>query len=257
MITRLRVLAHTCAALVTEMVCAQTKDRPQFDVASVKASKERKQPRLAYNPMGIDLSGVPLTWLIGEAYGVPYSRISAQDSGAHELLMSRDDFYDVAAKADHEISRDQVRLMVRTLLVDRFKLAVHPEAKVESVYNLGVAKSGSKLKASAGGGEPSSTFGPGGFVCRNMDMSRFAGILSQYLDRPVIDATGVKGSFDFTLRIETPDSGAPDRAKLALVEWLTSSVFSDIQSQLGLQLSAGKASVEYLVVDRAEKPSEN
>lgn len=154
MIIRFRVLALTFAALVTELVCAQTKDRPQFEVASVKVSKERKQPRLAYNPMGIDLSGVPLTWLIGEAYGVPYSRISAQDSSAHELLMSRDDFYDVAAKADHEVSRDQVRLMVRTLLADRFKLAVHPEARVESVYNLGVAKSGSKLKASASGGEP-------------------------------------------------------------------------------------------------------
>ena len=257
MMTRFTVLAFTFAALVTELVFAQTKDRPHFDVASVKVNKERKQPRLAYNPLGIDLSGVPLSWVIGEAYGVPYSRISAQDSRAREILLSRDDSYDVAAKADHEVSSDQVRLMLRTLLADRFKLAVHSEAKVESVYSLVAAKNGPKLKSSAGGGEPLSTFGPGGFVYRNMDMARFAGILSQYFDRPVVDATGLKGSYDFTLGIETPAAAAPDKAKAAIVEWLASSVFSDIQSQLGLQLSGGRASVEYLVVDHAEKPSEN
>src|SRR5579862_4294456 len=171
------------ALLASGLVCAQSKDYPRFDVASVKVNKERKQPRLIYSPSGIDMSGVPLTWVIGEAYDAAYSRISAQDSSARELLMSREDSYDIVAKTDHQASKDQVRLMLRSLLADRFKLSVHSETKVESVYKLGVARSGSKLKAATSDGEPSCAFGLGGFVCRNMEMSRFAGILSQYLDR--------------------------------------------------------------------------
>jgi uncharacterized protein (TIGR03435 family) len=249
------LILSAAGLLAAGLICAQSKDHPQFDVASVKVNKERKQPLLAYNPLGIDLSGVPLTWVIGEAYNIPYSRVSTQDSRVAELLVSRTDSYDIAAKADHPVSKDQVRLMLRALLADRFKLGAHPEAKTESVYKLGLAKSGSKLKASEGGGEPSSALGLGGFECRNMVMARFAGILSQYLDRPVIDATGLTGLYDFTLKFEV--SGPPDQVKRGLVDWFMSSIFADIQSQLGLQLSGDKASVEYLVVDHAEKPSEN
>ena len=230
--------------------------RPSFDVASVKVNNTPKgQPQLRYNPAGVDFSNVPLSWIIGEAYGIPYSRISSPDAHNKDVLQSRTTF-DVSAKAANEVSKEQIRIMLQTLLADRFRFLAHYEEKNESVYKMIVAKGGPKLQESKEKGEPSFTMGLTGFVCRNMDMPRFAGLLSMYQDRPVLDATELNGIYDFTLSV--PEQIQPTaEGKRSLMEWLTSSLFGDIQKQLGLQLFPDKASVEYLVVDHVEMPSAN
>jgi uncharacterized protein (TIGR03435 family) len=86
-----------------------------------------------------------------------------------------------------------------------------------------------------------------------MEMARFASMLSVRMDRPVVDLTGVKGFYDFTLKSNFP----AEAEKAALSEWFSSSMFTDIQRQLGLQLETDKAPVDYLVVDHVEQPSEN
>jgi uncharacterized protein (TIGR03435 family) len=86
-------------------------------------------------------------------------------------------------------------------------------------------------------------------------MSRFCGILSTYMDRPVVDMTGLAGFYDFTLKFEGSQTGV--EAKLTMRDWFTSSVFTDIQKQLGLQFAADRAPLDYVVVDHVEKPSEN
>jgi uncharacterized protein (TIGR03435 family) len=227
-----------------------------FEVASVKQNPVKGQGRVRYSPSGIDFADVPLTWIIGEAYHVPYSRITSPDSHMRELLLSGTSFFDIAAKADREVPKVQIQQMLQKLLADRFKLALHREPKVEPVYKLVVAKSGPKLHDStAPDGEPTAAFGLEGFVIRNMEMPRFCGILSIYMDRPVIDMSGLDGAYDFTLKFESTQTGA--EAKFALRDWFTSSLFTDIQTQLGLQLASDKAPVDYLVVDHVEKPSEN
>jgi uncharacterized protein (TIGR03435 family) len=229
---------------------------PSFEIASVKQNSVKGQGRLRYSPNGIDFADVPLTWIIGEAYQVAFSRISSPDPRVRELLLSEGYFFDIAAKAAGELPKDRIRRMLQTLLADRFKLVLHHENKVEPVYKLAVAKSGSKLHESATpGGEPTAAFGPEGFVIRNMEMPRFCGILSIYMDRPVIDMTGLVESYDFTLKLESTQNGV--EAKLTLRDWFMSSLFTDIQKQLGLQLAADKAPIDYLVVDHVEKPSEN
>jgi len=229
---------------------------PAFEVASIRQNTVKGQGRLRYSPNGIDFADVPLTWIIGEAYQVAFSRISSPDLRVRELLVSGGYFFDIAAKADRELPKEQIQHLLQTLLADRFKLVLHHENKVEPVYKLAVAKSGSKLHESATpGGEPTAAFGLDGFVIRNMELPRFCGILSTYMDRPVIDMTGLGGSYDFTLKFETTQTGG--EAKLALRDWFTSSLFTDIQKQLGLQLAADKAPIDYLVVDRVEKASEN
>ena len=236
------------------LAAAQT--RPAFDVASVKVNGTVKGPgQMHYNPAGVDLSNVPLPSIIGEAYSIPPSRISSPDLRNRDVLQSRTTF-DISAKAASEVSKEQVKIMLQTLLADRFKIALHYDAKNESVYKLIVAKSGPKLQESKEKGEPSSTMGLMGFVCRNMDMPRFAGILSMYEDRPVLDATELNATYDFTL--SAPEQIQPTAdGKRSLMEWLTSSLFGDIQKQLGLQLVPDKASVEYLVIDHIEMPSAN
>jgi uncharacterized protein (TIGR03435 family) len=86
-------------------------------------------------------------------------------------------------------------------------------------------------------------------------MARFAGFLSTYMDRPVVDFTDLTGCYDFVLKLEGADRSTPDKA--AFAEWMSSSIFGDIQRQLGLRLDADKASVEYLVVDHIEVPTDN
>jgi bla regulator protein BlaR1 len=229
---------------------------PNFEVASIKRNKTGGPPRLRYNPEGIDFANVPLIWIIGEAYQVPYARISSSDAHIGDLFFSPAGtayFYDIAARADHAVPKEEIRLMLRSLLENRFKLTLHHEPKLVPVYKLVVGKSGSKLHESAAEGEPTGALGLNGFVCRNVEMARFASMLSVRMDRPVVDLTGLKGSYDFTLRSNLP----AEAEKAALSEWFSSSIFTDIQRQLGLQLETDKAPVDYLVVNHVEHPSEN
>jgi uncharacterized protein (TIGR03435 family) len=230
-----------------------------FDVASVKQNKNGGAGgRLRYNPMGVDFANVPLSWIIGEAHQVPYARISSSDAHTRDSFFAPTGttyFYDIGAKADHAVAREQVRLMLQTMLADRFKLSLHHESKVQAVFKLLVGKGGPKFKESVGEGEPTGGLGPGGLAFHNAGMARFSGILSGFMGRPVVDQTGLKGSYDFTLKVEGADKTAPDKA--ALADWFSSSVFTDIQKQLGLELQADKAPVDYLVIDHVEQPSEN
>jgi uncharacterized protein (TIGR03435 family) len=245
---------RTIAAIFAVFLAA-AQARPAFDVASIKQSNVKGQGQMRYNPAGVDFSNVPLPWIIGEAYSIPYSRISSPDAHNRDVLQSRTTF-DVSAKAANEVSKEQIKIMLQTLLADRFKLALHYEAKNDSVYKMVVAKGGPKLQESKEKGEPSFTVGLMGFVSRNMDMPRFAGLLSMYEDRPVLDATELNGNYDFTLSVPEQIQATAE-GKRSFIEWLTSSLFGDLQRQLGLQLVSDKASVEYLVVDHVEMPSEN
>jgi uncharacterized protein (TIGR03435 family) len=243
---------------------AQQPNRPSFDVTSVKPVSRDKLTgpgRLRYNPQGVDFSNVPLAWVIGEAYTVGYNRISSSDQGIRDMFFAPEGtnyFFNIAAKADHPVSKAQIRLMLQTLLADRFKLAAHVEPRVQMVYKLTVGKSGPKLSEAAAGGEPACSFGADGFVCRNVEMTRFSGMLSTLMDRPVLDSTGLTGSYDFTLRSPGVQPGqVTQEGKAAIGEWLSSSIFVDIEKQVGLRLEPDKAPVEYLMVDHAEKPDAN
>jgi bla regulator protein BlaR1 len=232
---------------------------PAFDVASVRRVQRDKlngPGRLRYNPQRVDFSNVPLEWVIGEAYGIAYNRISSSDQRIDEMFFSpsgTDYFFNIAAKAAQTVSKEQIRLMLQTLLAHRFSLVAHREPKVLPVYKLVAGKSGPKFQEAEAKGEPICSFGLDGFVCRNVEMARFARMLSQYMDRPVLDSTGLTASFDFTLSLQGGQAGG----KATLVDWFSSSIFSDIERQLGLRLEADKGQVDYLVVDHVEQPSEN
>jgi len=240
---------------------AQQSPRPSFEVTSVKPVQRDKLTgpgRLRYSPQGVDFSNVPLAWVIGEAYGVAYNRVSSSDKRIRDTFFAPEGtayFFDIAAKADHSIPKEQIRLMLQSLLADRFKLVAHREPRVQQVYKLVTGKSGPKLQEAAAEGEPVCSFGPDGFVCHNVEMTRFTGMLSTLMDRPVLDATGLAGSYDFTLRFK--GGLTPQEGKAAVIEWLSSSIFPDIEKQLGLRLEADKGAVDYLMVDRVEKPDAN
>ncbi len=239
---------------------------PAFDVASIKAANVKSFPVMRVNPRGIEYIGT-LRGLIAAAYSVNPRSLSSHA----EVL---DQIYNVVAKSDHDVTKDQLSLMMQALLADRFHLAVRQESKVESVYKLiAAAPGGPKLTDSAGDGDSGCAIGPNRTTkCSHETMASFSTYLTARMSRVVLDQTGLKGTYEFTLQLEgiptiddlrsaMSSGGNPATAKrtsgTAMNDWTTSSIFADLPKQLGLKLESDKAPVENLVVERVEKPSEN
>jgi uncharacterized protein (TIGR03435 family) len=179
--------------------------------------------------------------------------------------------FDIQAKIDPAVyekmktlSRDQFHQqfeqMIRQLLADRFKLAVHPETRQLPVYALVVAQNGPKLQpAKDPDAGTSLSSRRGQLTAKGVSSAqlaeKFTRSLSDELGRIVIDKTGLTGRYDLTLKW-TPDIGP---APLLNGEPDTSapSIFTAIQEQLGLKFESTKGPVPVLVVDHAELPSEN
>jgi uncharacterized protein (TIGR03435 family) len=149
--------------------------------------------------------------------------------------------YDISAKAGAAVDQDQLRLMLQTLLADRFRLALHREARLRTVYTLVVGGDGAKLHEATGGGGGGTTAEVGHLAFRGASMPALARRLSQQLHSPVSDKTGLKGLYDFTLDWQQDES----------VPGL--SIFTAVQEQLGLRVEATKDQVEILIVDHAER----
>jgi uncharacterized protein (TIGR03435 family) len=185
--------------------------------------------------------------------------------------------YDIDAKAASELiplnDGDRVpktKQMLRALLEERFRLAVHREEREEPVYVLTVGKGGPKLlkpkvdpKDCLDDVTPITSAchmfigGQGrGLSGHTVNISDLVSVLNTYTDRPVIDKTGLKGAFDITLDPWAPLIRVGDTTgrESNLSDPERPSLFVLLEEQLGLKLEGQKGKVEVLVVDRAEKP---
>jgi uncharacterized protein (TIGR03435 family) len=239
--------------------------KPEFAVATIKPSRP-DAPRGGYGIRGQDVTttNVTVSWMIKLAYNVHAHQIS----GAPAWLDS--ERYDTVGRSDTpgEPSRDQMKLMIQKLLVDRFQLRFHTEKKELPVYAMVVAKSGPKITVSAADPNafPGIGFGraPGviSLVGRNTGLNGVAnGLQSNILDKPVVDQTGLTGRYDFQLRF-TPDAtqvanfGGLEPANAADLD-APPDIFTAFEQQLGLKLQPTKAVVDVMVIDRIERPSPN
>jgi uncharacterized protein (TIGR03435 family) len=217
-----------------------------FEVASVKPSTATDGgSSYRVQPGRLTMTNESIRQIVQAAYGVPDFRYA----GPGWLEGER---YNIDAKTD---SRDakQMTLMMQTLLAERFKLAVHHESKLLPGYALVVAKGGLKIRAVEGEG--------GNFnesrnkvIATHLDMPYFAKFLMNLLAQPVVDETGISGGFTFELQYANPRS---DRVEKADGDQLLPSIFTVLTEQLGLKLEYRKVPVDVLVVDHAERPTEN
>ena len=156
-------------------------------------------------------------------------------------------------RVSQKLTAGRKLLLAAAGLADRFKLKFHIETKEMPVYSLVVAKNGLKIKEANDDGNGTQIDGDPQhpLSARNISMAGFAGTLSrlQELDRPVIDATGLKGIFNFTLDYSPGDAAPSDNTG--------PSIFTALTEQLGLKLEAGKGPVDVYVVDHVERPSDN
>jgi uncharacterized protein (TIGR03435 family) len=245
------VLVFFCAALF-----AQQSTVPQaFEVASIKPSPDPpgSQAGILESKGRISAKNVTLKRCVRGAYGIEESQIMGGPKWVNE------DRYYIEAKAAAPAGDHDLMLMLQTLLADRFKLALHREQRVVSGYKLVLGKGGLKAKVSAPDRGSTGTSRPGRIDAEGYTMAQFAMKLSQALHQTVLDATGVTGKFDLTLEWTPDDMEAkpPSGDQRAGNAPEAPTIFTAIQEQLGLKLESGKISAEVLVIDSAEKPSEN
>jgi uncharacterized protein (TIGR03435 family) len=249
------------AAMPTSLPPIPSNADPIFEVATIKPSDtssphgtfltSRGRHSIAYN--------FTVIALISFAYGIHVRQIVG---GPASLLQTHFDIDGLPDIEGHP-NIDQSKLMYRKLLASRFKLAFHRDSRELPAYAIVLAKGGPKLTKTGGKPGDSTNFSYTNQIVltvRNASMSDFAhGMQETFMDKPVVDQTGLKDRFDFDLKW-TPDeaqsSGQPpvfsgDNSDAQ------PGLYTAIQEQLGLKIVPTKAPVEVLVIDHLEPPSAN
>ena len=218
------------------MASAQTV--PRFLTAEIHPSNNLRESRGRFLPNGdVAVLNTTLKELITVAYQAQEGTV-AGTAGWMET-----EHYDLIAKAPPNTPMNTLRLMLRPVLAEQFKLAVHTEQRSIPVLALSVAKRSSLLKPSVSAGSESCSWtnsDTGDLACRNLTMADVALQLPGWArfkpPRPVIDRTGLPGAYDFHLTLR-------ERG------------IDGILSQLGLKLEERQQSIPVIVVDRADRPA--
>ena len=236
-------------------------DDPSFEVATIKPSRPDGQG-LAITLRGRDV--ITLNTSLAQIIAFVYELHPRQLTGGPAWVES--DRFDIEGKPEGDGIPNvaQMRTMMRKLLADRFQLKFHTEPKELSVFVISQGKNGTKLTPSgAADNLPGMGFrGLGDMFVRNATIKDFAGTMqAMVVDRPVVDQTGLKGRFDFALKWSTDETqfgGRGGRGTPVQVDGGDApDLFSAIQEQLGLKMTAAKTAVDVMVIDKAEKPSAN
>jgi uncharacterized protein (TIGR03435 family) len=238
----------------------------RFEVATVKVNTNPPQsislgggpplppppPEMRATPGGVTVARTTLQYVLQWAYEMRPWQISGPD-------WMRSQRYDIVAKTAVPVETAQLRKMLQTLLVERFRMGVRREMRDAPVMALVVAKGGPRLTQSTSEGNPAISFSlpsgplPGGSMhwdCQRASLKVLEGFLSTPDWDPVVEMTGLTGGFDFKFTRPQRDPENPG-------SWL-GDVQASLQDQLGLKLERRRAPLEYLLIDKAEKtPIEN
>ena len=243
----------------------------EFEVAYVRPSAPGTNQRGGIQPGGrVDMFAYTLKSLITYAWEIDGDRLV----GGPKWLDT--DRFDIVAKASTapasgpQIDFEATQAMLRALLVERFKLAVHNEDRSLAVYALVAPKRDAKLKKADESNRSGCKYAAASavlskvYTCLNVTMAQFADrlptISPAYFDRPVVDATGLQGSFDFILSFTPKGSpllgGGGGEGGSEPTGAMT--VFEALDRQLGLKLESQKHPIPVLVIDHVEqKPTDN
>jgi bla regulator protein BlaR1 len=233
-----------------------------FEAASIKLSRaDRLGGGLNLSPNRIRIVNSPLKFCVQAAWNLR----DFQVSGATGWIGT--ERYDIDAVSASPFAKGEFRTMLQVLLVERFGLVVHHEARDTEGFALVIGRTGPKLPTSSN--DPDIMFshtasGDMTLKARSATLKQLAEALSTTLGVPVVDQTGIDGQFDLSLQW-TPDpetrprilkSGAP--APAPPPDAIAGpSLFAAVQEKLGLKLEARKVPAEVLIIDHANRPSEN
>ena len=253
------------ALALTSSAFTQTAQRgPAFEVASIKPTGPNPNgSRYNFDLGRMTAENWTLRSYITIAYGLKSYQLSGatgwMDADHFDIVATLEDASEngLAAKDQPRLRQQQegerIRTALQALLAERFHLRIHRETKMLQGYALLVAKSGLKLTPVVSDGLPNMHSNGRKLTAERWSMGRVADFLGGELNQPVTDQTHVEGIFNLKLEWSPEDLGgrAPSSPSQA------PSIFTAIQEQLGVKLEPQKAPVEVVVVDNAERPSEN
>ena len=245
---------------------ADTAARAQFEVASLKPGQPLVGDKI-YTNLG-SLSHGTLTMTntsLADCLRYAFGLTSNDQLSGPDWIKAKVVRFDIVAKAPPDTPLEQIRIMLQTLLTERFRLALHREQKELSYVALVVGKKGPKLHEAIPDSDASgNTFLIGRFVSNHISMSTLATLFSRFTGQTVLDMTGLTGSYDLKLEWtpeNTTASTAPGRgadAGASMDGDSGPSLFAAVEQQLGLKLEVRKGPVEILVIDHAERvPAQN
>jgi uncharacterized protein (TIGR03435 family) len=244
--------------VVAGALCAQ----PSFEVATVKLDTLTQRGWSMPPPKAgkFTAQNVTLAQLVATAWHVQ----DFQLSGVHGWLGS--DRYDVVAKAsDTAATKEQIRVMLKNLLVERFHVQVHVDSKEQPIYALVVAKHGPKLQKAQGcSGEPGMKNPCGGFAIYqrsqltglSVTMEQLVEQFPWLLQRVVVDKTGLTDLYDIKLQWSAELLGMEENPSQP-VSSDQPSLFTALEQQLGLKLEGQHGPVDIVVIDHADRPIDN
>ncbi len=226
----------------------------EFDAASIKPNHSGSgRTSISMPPIGTyRAENVTLRELIVDAHRVRRFQVE----GGPDWIDG--DHFDIVARTGDGAARDQMHVMLRTLLADRFDLAFHRDTRERSVYALMVAREDGVpapglQRSTCPDGCGMETNSRNGFVtvqAKGESMTRLGDWLGNQADRLVVDRTGLTGTFDFELQFTRDEAlGRRDLPASAPV------LFTALREQLGLKLESARGPVEFLIIDRATRPT--
>jgi len=290
----MRIIVVTAFVLTTNFGAAgqQVDSMPSFEVASLKPEPPHADQSGNYGCFGGPGTGAPTRYrcsrasvgaMILQAYGIKLYQFPTYSALAPTE-------YTVDARVPAGATPEQVKLMLRSLLAERFKLAAHFEKKEMPVYQLTVAQGGARIRVSApvdpgaprppnvpdsqvakdGDGFPMIDPPPGSarmlrangqirMVGRSTPLNSLVNYLNNQLDRPLIDATGLTAKYDFTVTFASDSvkegsalltTAAPGEAPAPAGG---RTIFAALERDLGLKLEKTKSMIDVFVIDHVEK----
>ena len=267
------ILPVVVGVLFAPMLLAQTPAAtlPSFEIASIKPDPDpghRSGHNIHIHEKNgyYTASGVTAKYLIKDAYGLTSDE---ELSGGPEWISS--DPYSIEAKFDpaaeakwtYREKRLQMRLLVQSLLADRFQLKISHQTKELPVFNLVIAKGGPKIGPSTGNGDHQSNDGHNEgnieiYALKNEPIASLIDDLSREpeLDgRLVIDRTGLTGFYTFNWKWTRQSDSIDTTAYNGATD--PPSLWTALQEQLGLKLESAKGPVDTIVIDHIDKPTPN
>ena len=261
--------------LLSLSIAAYAQTPSAFEVATIKpAAPDAPGPFVRPSPGRLSITNMTLLQMIRFAYGEGLAYNLEITGGPSWMDKDR---YDMEGKSAGQVSLTERRLMLQTLLADRFGLKVHTDSKEVNVYAMTVVRSDGKLgpkvqpwdgmcggrdappaNVNPKGPRCGAFFRPPGMEFEGVTMEIVADMLSNpniNLGRPVVDKTGLTGEYTMQLEFQFRPPG-PAGAE-APVDQFSASLSTALREQLGLKLQSAKGNVDVIVVDQASRPTEN
>jgi uncharacterized protein (TIGR03435 family) len=256
--TRTLTLATLFALSLDYAYCQELTKTPAFEVASITPcqpgtpeppGEHAGMAQFTYPGGRFEARATTVKFLLEWAYGI----LPAQHSAGPSWIET--ERYDIIAKAGGNTPDHEMKLMAQTLLTERFKLQLHRESKELTVLVLSVGRTAPKLFPSKDGEthalnvEPKT--GPDQkavsyhVVCTRFSLAQLAETFARHLGSVIIDRTGLKGDFDFSIDL-TPDESRPNPLDPSLL-------VNGMRDQLGLTLKSQKAPVDFFTIDSVER----